>query len=316
MSLVDWWLKEVDFGEDIKLLQTEGVLTNLTSSLDKNYEDMREKLFGLLPVQTGLENKHISFDSCATNIIDRIFSECVDDNTIVLTTGSEHPSVVKNLNKCKNVFKFVNSKGLESLTIDFSKYKKAFIYTIALSVGDNQYTSNHLIENLCKVLKTKGIPYITVLDAVQELFLLPRDYSMFDYVIGTAHALIPKFNTGIVISNNKPYANYWPDNGYTYYELLKILLSKRAVLEQFNFVMREYFSKYLLMDNKLVVSNNGQYTFNLMDYRKRTYDLNEIDPSAIPSEYSPATFRACPAAVFPGEFLHKLKNIENRISII
>lgn len=34
---------------------------------------------------------------------------------------------------------------------------------------------------------------------------MPRDYSIFDYVIGTAHAIIPNYNSGIVISKEKPY---------------------------------------------------------------------------------------------------------------
>jgi len=32
------------------------------------------------------------------------------------------------------------------------------------------------------------------------MFILPRDYEKYDYVIGTAHALIPGFNLGIVLS--------------------------------------------------------------------------------------------------------------------
>ncbi len=313
MNLVDWWLREVDFGDKLKLLQTESVVSELIPEF-YSYEDMREKLFNLLPVHDNFQNKYISFDSCATNIIDKLFKEYVDDETLVLTTGSEHPSVVNNLNKCKNVFKFMNSTGLNPIEIDFKQYKKVFIYTIALSVGDNQYTPNSIIQNICNILYSKKIPYITVLDAVQEMFLLPRDYSMFDYVIGTAHALIPKFNTGIVISNDRPYANRWIGNGYTYWALLNILFEKKDILSQFNFVMSEYFSKYLLADKRLSVSRNGPYTFNLIDYQKRTYDLNEIDKLTVPQEYSPATFRACPAAVFPDIFLKKLKSVEFRIS--
>ena len=42
-----------------------------------------------------------------TNIINNLFDKYVDDDTLVITTGSEHHSVRNNLNKCKNVVNFV-----------------------------------------------------------------------------------------------------------------------------------------------------------------------------------------------------------------
>jgi len=40
---------------------------------------------------------------------------------------------------------------------------------------------------------------ICVLDDVQEMFIINRDYSQFDYIVGTIHAIIPRYDTGILI---------------------------------------------------------------------------------------------------------------------
>ena len=44
-------------------------------------------------------NYKVSFDTCATNIINKLFERYATSNTLIITTNSEHPSVVYNLNK-------------------------------------------------------------------------------------------------------------------------------------------------------------------------------------------------------------------------
>lgn len=315
-SLVDWWLEEVKFDNNTsELLKTDKEIDKFIPN-KISQEDITNKLISLMPIKTGMNDRIFSFDECATNIINDLFKRYVDDYTLVLTTGSEHPSVVNNLNNCKNVKYIVNSDGLVNVDLNLKSYKRVFVYCIALSVGDSHYLPNLLISNLKSKIRNSGVEGIFVLDAVQELFLLPRDYSIYDYVIGTAHAIIPDFNSGILISDKKcNTSDKMLERGYTYYELLRIILSKREILEQFNFVMNEYFKPILLKDKNLSQSINGPYTFNLLDYKKRLYDLNEIDKLTVPDQYSPATFRACPAAIFQDRFMSKLKRVTARLSI-
>ena len=315
MELINWWLNSVKFNEEeLKLLQTENVIEQFVPNKCEQ-KDITKKLLSLLPISNGIENSLISFDTCATNIIDELFKKHVTDETLVITSGSEHPSVVNNLNKCKNVKVVVNSTGLESLNFDFTKYKNIFCYFIGLSVGDNHYMPNKIVESLQQLIKSLNMPSVFILDDVQEMFLLPRDYSIYDYVIGTAHALIPKFNTGILID---PKGNIKSERhierGYTYYELLKILFKKKELLQQFGFILNEYFRPYILTDKNLSMTFNGPYTYNLIDYKKRLYDLNEIDALTTPQDYSPATFRACPAAIFQEQFLKKINNVTTRLT--
>lgn len=316
MELTNWWLNSIKFDEDkLKLLQTEDVIEQFIPD-NCDQKDITNKLLSLLPIQNGLENCLFSFDLCATNIIDRLFKEYVTDETLVITSGSEHPSVVNNLNKCKNVRVVVNSTGLESLNCNYTKYKNIFCYFIGLSVGDQHYMPNKIVKSLQQSIRQLGIPNVFILDDVQEMFLLPRDYSIYDYVIGTAHALIPKFNSGILIDlkgNNK--SDSYVERGYTYYELLKILFEKKELLQHFGFIMNEYFRPFILTDKNLSMTFNGPYTYNLIDYQKRLYDLNEIDALTVPQNYSPATFRACPAAIFQDQFLQKLNRVTVRLTM-
>jgi cysteine sulfinate desulfinase/cysteine desulfurase-like protein len=147
----------------------------------------------------------VSFDESATKIIDRLFTQYVNDDTLVITSSSEHPSVYNNLQKCKHVLKLFSVCGYNStvhLEDEMKKFKNVFVYVIGLSSGDNFYCSNEWFSRLKSALLAMGKSHIFTIDAVQELFLLPRDYSMFDYVIGTAHAIIPSYDIGMVMSKN------------------------------------------------------------------------------------------------------------------
>ena len=254
-----------------------------------------------------LDNQYFSFDSCATNIIDRLFKENVDDDTLVITTGSEHPSVVNNLIKCKNVIKLIRGGHINynELNIDnILQYKKIFVYTIAVSSGDSCFTPNSIITQLKTILK--NIPTIFVLDAVQELFLTPRDYSIFDYVIGTAHALIPNYNQGIVISKDKPYCSLTQNN--TLFNLLLIIKKLKSKLSLFSYMMYQEFGYELLNDNNLCVSNCcSPYIFNLEDKLNRLCGINDDYINYDSSLFAPATFRAFPALFNKNKFLNKIK---------
>jgi hypothetical protein len=39
-----------------------------------------------------------------------------------------------------------------------------------------------------------------MIDDVHGMFLIPRDYSIFDYILYTAHSLIPNYEMGFLIS--------------------------------------------------------------------------------------------------------------------
>ena len=236
----------------------------------KEYDQLNQNLHQILNKSDSIisNNQYFSFDSCATNIIDRLFKENVDDDTLIITTKQEHPKVNKILNKyTKKLYLFDDYNMM--LTIDtlyqqLKKYKKVFVYIIGTTCGVGKKINQDQLKILKYLLVKCNIKYVFVLDAVQELFLTPRDYSIFDYVIGTAHALIPNYNQGIVISKDKPYiqsTNYIAKN---FYNLLEIVLKRKKYLSTFSILLTDYFYENILKFN-LMYSNYSGHLFSIGD---------------------------------------------------
>lgn len=230
MDLIDWWLKGFNFSEtELNLLKSEEGDFDFSPV---EYSDTKELAIKALPFNEGMNDYNIFFDFCATNIIDRLFDKYVTDDTLVITTISEHPSVKNNLNKCKNVFYFFQNGKLELDTLEFERRlkgcKNVFVYFISLSMGDGQLTGNQTVLVLKDILSRYNKPYKIVLDAVQELFFLPRDYSIYDYVIGTAHAFVTKYDTGFLFSKEYEESSaVCLSRGKKYLELISLLQAKK-----------------------------------------------------------------------------------------
>lgn len=315
-KLIDWWFKQFDISnEEMKLLKSYET-DFATKGVEYFYDYVKEKALSMLPVRT--INYNVYFDTCATNIIDWLFNQYVDDDTLVITTMSEHPSVKKNLEKCKNVlYMCCNGKVIKEFykqSDQIRKFKKVFVYSIALSVGDGQITYNDIMQDLKRDLDLMQIQSIFVLDAVQELFMLPRDYSLYDYVIGTAHAFVTQYDTGILFS--REYIESLKEclsRGNQYLDLLSILMRNKEKLYQFKYVMMQVFGSYLATDNALSVTENGPYVFNLVDKKNRLVGITEADPIAQP-ENTNATLRACESLLDKEKFINKVETIKYLLS--
>ena len=315
-KLIDWWFKQFDISnEEMKLLKSYET-DFATKDVEYFYDYVKEKALSMLPVRT--INYNVHFDTCATNIIDCLFNQYVDDDTLVITTMSEHPSVKKNLEKCKNVlYMCCNGKVIKEFykqSEQIRKFKKVFVYSIALSVGDGQITYNDIIQDLKRDLDLMQIQSTFVLDAVQELFMLPRDYSLYDYVIGTAHAFVTQYDTGILFSREFiESSKECLSRGNQYLDLLSILMRNKEKLYQFKYVMMQVFGKYLSTDSALSVTENGPYVFNLIDKKNRLVGITEADPIAQP-ENTNATLRACESLLDKNTFINKVETIKYLLS--
>ena len=184
---------------------------------------------------------------------------------------------------------------------------------IALSVGDPHYLNNCIVEQLQNILSESNKQFVTVLDAVQELFLLPRDYSIYDYVVGTSHALIPNYDMGMLFGKEE--LSYKAGNWLKdFNDCMEILLRNRDKLYQLNVVMRQHFAKYTCFDKDLIDSSRAPYVYNLCDYKKRLDGLNDVDyerGAVAPGDYTPVTFRACPFLAHQEKFLDRIQTIDN-----
>ncbi len=201
---------------------------------ERDYVSVDETLKKFLPCQIN-DDYHFTFSTTATDLIKQLFAKYVDDETLVLTTNSEHPKVQEILKKCKNVVKAFDKETLQQFTVD-KKYKRVFIYMIGTMCATGHIVYDQEFESIIERAKASGKEVITVIDAVQELFLLYRDYNKFDYVIGTAHALIPEYNVGLLLSKDnsigKPLAIAQP-----FVTMLNWLLKRKEYLYQFNTYM-------------------------------------------------------------------------------
>lgn len=313
MKLITNWLNSFDYSKN-ELEQLARVRISDDIIID-NFDEEKARTFSMIPFNSFKYN-HLTVDTCATNIINNLFDKYVDDDTLVITTGSEHHSVRNNLNKCKNVVNFV-CRGEIRKDIDIinviKPFKKVFIYMIALSVGDPHYLNNCIVEQLQNILSENNKQFVTVLDAVQELFLLPRDYSIYDYVIGTSHALIPNYDMGMLFGKEE--LSYKAGNWLKdFNDCLKVLLRNRDKLYQLNVVMRQHFAKYTCFDKDLIDSSRAPYVYNLCDYKKRLDGLNDVDyerGAVAPGDYTPVTFRACPFLAHQEKFLDRIQTIDN-----
>lgn len=167
------------------------------------------KIYSLLnKSKINQKNTFIFIKDNATNIITDIFDKQVDNETLVISSTSQHPSVIINLARCKNVqtLDLINfSKEKFQNIIKNTKYKKIFLYFIGTIRCNGIIIQQKTFLDIIAILKKYNKTYKLTIDAVHELFLNQRDYTIFDYIIYTAHAIIKNHDIGILISKEKMY---------------------------------------------------------------------------------------------------------------
>ena len=255
---------------------------------------------------------NLSFDSCATNIINELFDKYVDDETLVLTTDSEHDSVLNNLKKCKNTDIIISHLTLNKSALERCRgFKKVFVYIIGTYCATGFIVADSFLKTIKSYLTTNNIKHTLVLDAVQEMFLFPRDYSMFDYVIGTAHALIPNYNMGILLSKEE--RKSYPDKG----TLLEFnsLLSMLPDLSNFNNLMRMNFN--YLLNTELKMSYGATHLFSIGDETGILLPLIEKqDQEKQNRGYYSVNFRGCWFRFGVDTFINLIKRTEKFLELI
>lgn len=236
------------YKHDNKTLLSQLEYEQVNNDLLKSLADIQSKT---------AEDQVFSFAPCATDIIERLFKQYVDDDTVVLTTKQEHPKVDRILKKQKNViYVFDDCKfniDVFQLANIVSQYKRAFIYVIGTTCSIGKRVDQSQLKAIKHVLSQAHVSSIFVLDAVQELFMLQRDYSMFDYVIGTAHAIVPKYDCGMVISRNEPYCRDVTGVALQFSKLLKLVLARRQYLSKFSSQLNDRFKVFI--DKFNLISN-------------------------------------------------------------
>ena len=231
--------------------------------------EVNAHLISELPFQfNGCNNWRFSFGKCATDLIQLLFDRYVDDDTLVITSMQEHPKVCSILSKCKNVMHLIDDgklydMPLECFVKEVKRYRRVFVYAIGTSCGNGQHVPQNVFYTIKRMLQLSKVEHIFTIDAVQELFLLPRDYSMFDYVIGTAHAIVPQYDVGMVLSKHS-LGHMQPLAASKFAHLLSIVKRRARYLKEFSHSLTKRYQRCQHQLN-LMVGNHVGHLYSIGD---------------------------------------------------
>lgn len=310
-------------------------IQNNTKNDDLNYT-LKKEFFNLLEGNNNLYDIfNIQVANNATDIITSLFEKYVDDDTIIISTNCEHPSVNSNLDKYQNkiILNYEqtvhNPKYKNNFFIpDFSeckKFKRAFIYIVGTFVGFGSITPNQYYLDIKNILENMGLETILVCDDVQGMFLIPRDYSIFDYVVGTGHAMAIYHNMGILLAKDKLLSDYITTSNDAldlYLKKINIVLKRKEKINIFSRVVGDSFKQYInLPIIKNDVSNNFERANNLYTIQIRNKIFNEKEEKnhwvaldGLNTKKALITrFRAQEYIHYPEELILGINFVKNRI---
>lgn len=258
LNLLKWYFNLDKFtNTEIEILNDISLDNPMES--DK-YLDLENEYFKRMPL-CNINNKdyHITFEYKARTFINYIFSEYFDDtDTLIISVENEHHSVLENINKCKNgiilkrfdVFNYNFSKIM--LELSTKKYKRAFVYITGVQLFTGEIIPQLFFEKLKDILLKNNISVKMMLDDVHGMFLIPRDYSIFDYILYTAHSIVDKFDMGLLISKDGLYGKRAYNWGSKYLKRLDIMLKRKEKIFLFKYILNQYFNQYF--SNKEIFS--------------------------------------------------------------
>lgn len=220
-------------------------------SNDKDYDELCQKYFDRMPFcNISIETNTITLGESGTYFIDKIFDYEVDDDTLVVSTFYEHGSVQKQLKGVKNKLLLKSDDDIRGYKIDkiikeAKKYKKTFVYIIGTQLSTGEITPQSFFAQLKEALVKNNIEHKILIDDVHGMYLVPRDYRIFDYVLYTAHSLVTEYDMGLLISKDGKFgkrAYNWLSN---YLERLDIILSKKTKMSLFKNLIIQYLNDIL-----------------------------------------------------------------------
>lgn len=254
MDLIEWYYKYNNVSDDERKILLSLRQTPITDDCTEEEKSLLTKQWlSIVPYHNISEKDYkLTFDETATTIINKVFEKEVDNDTLVITSCSEHPSVEEAVTHCKNVIKLDiysdNFKNELKQLKNLKQFKKVFVYIIGTEVGTGVITPQYIFEQVINYLKENNCFYKIMIDDVHGLFTVPRDYSIFDYILCTAHSLVPKYNMGILLSKSGDIGVCSKACSEEYLPRLNITLRNKANFLLFKNIIYEYL--YDLLNNK------------------------------------------------------------------
>ena len=222
----------------------------------KDYHYLHE----LFDNKYNISNYSFSFEMSCSNLINRLFEKYVTPKTIVICSLKDHPSV----RRCLNNFDFreviyldnddfTTRKLIDRLSI--SDYKNIFFLSCGTFVCNGEVRDNAFFEKIFHICEHFSDDVVKVLDDCQGSLWIDRDYSLFDYILWTAHATMEGFDAGVLISKpNKPVLGIYNVGEEFLYHNYSKLLEMEDFCTSWN--------KYLTLATNVHISN-APHLFNM-----------------------------------------------------
>lgn len=293
LSPINWWLDQVKLSPlekytldtGCKFITTlNGDIHDLDNSYVENdyssaYKIYKNKLLEkTLAYNINYNDYDIILKKRSTIHIRELFDKHVDNNTLVIASSYQHISADTVLDKVKNIVKIDTETDegnvithIEEAIKKAKKFKKVFVYFIATEFQTGRNYSQAIFDEIYNKIKGLKCKSIFVLDAVQEMFLLPRDWSKYDYIIGTAHATYFGFDTGFLIINTKKqnlkgFSGYKRDDVLKYLnEGLDIILKRHKYIMMYQKIINDSISHELIENATLHNSQTNFYSLFVKD---------------------------------------------------
>lgn len=270
--LTQWWLNYKPLTKELfdKVQITRNDLERYGAN---DWEELTEQLRQRVPYYESLKGHRLYVGDSGTEMINALFDKYIDDETLLITTPIEHTAVKDNIKKYNLEGKciMINPLSLYDVStdlkdVDLRKYKRAFVYIIGTNLTNGNVTPQQYYVRLKEYLTSKGVETILTIDDVHGFYIIPRDYTIFDYVINTGHVLTRRFDMGMLWSKTEEDFGHKYDNWVKHYiDALDIMLDRKDKLSYWNRVMRNEFNNDVIKSNKVVkfVADGAEHIFTM-----------------------------------------------------
>lgn len=277
-DLLKWWLN-IDklTPEEQTIINTENVNPPIFGD---NYKELEQKFFNkLLCSNISTDSYKIEVEESASVMIRKLFNYYVDDETLVIHSVNEHETPSNCIKEIKNSLAInTNYFDINKYIDTIKNYKKIFVYIIGTEISTGKITPQIIYEQIKDVADKFNAQITIVCDDVHGMFVTPRDYALFDYIVGTAHALNKNYDMGILISKkDNPIFGFKATNWMNeYLSMLDIILKRKDKMNVFYKVMGIILEKYIIHKNFALESYVTPNIFSLkmkkIPIKRETYE--------------------------------------------
>lgn len=240
--------------------------------IDNEYILLCNKILSLL--DENLKNKYrIEIGNKCRVLIKALFDTYVDNDTFVITSNGDHEATLSQLQKKKyylsNLFEIVNAPdiALEKILAAFKKSncKKLFCIMVSTAPQSAITIDQDFFKNLKLRLLKEKIEHILILDDCQSIFVVEKNYELFDGFLATGHVLSPIFpNFGLLFTKLPKRCGIINKNSLVeLYPKLQVINKYKDKAKQFNHILNTYFLDVLEKTGFKQFKNEAPHQFSI-----------------------------------------------------